>query len=86
MSYSTERKKKSHLQGHRKRRRIFEVKPEETESVKLSWTEYKTIRQYQTMGDLLDGIRVYGTRECRKVMASEDKKQTKNGHMWLTKD
>ncbi len=54
--------------------------------MKLSWTEYKTIRQYQTMGDLLDGIRVYGTRECRKVMASEDKKQTKNGHMWLTKD
>jgi hypothetical protein len=26
----------------------------------VSWSEYKTIRQYQSLGDVLDEFRIYG--------------------------
>ncbi len=44
----------------------------------LSWLDYKTIRQYQSMGDILEGSRS-GTGEPLRD-------ETKNGYNWLTKD
>ncbi len=44
----------------------------------LSWLDYKTIRQYQSMGDILEGFRS-GTGEPLRD-------ETKNGYNWLTKD
>ncbi len=71
------------LQGHRKRRRVPEISG--TSSVKkLDWLEYKTIRQYQTMGDLLEDLRSYGS--CTVKPSSGSSGTGKNGHNWLTQD
>lgn len=88
MSYSTGRKKRSHLQGHRKRRRVFELKSLRTSSVSgLSWIHYKTVRQYQAVGDILDEFKLYGFRGGVENMAQRDINSTKeNGHSWLTED
>ena len=59
MKYSTGQKKRSRLQGHRKRRRTFEVAGKKGDHM-LSWMEYKTVRQYQSMGDMLDEFKMYG--------------------------
>ena len=88
MKYSTGRKKRSRPQGHRKRRR----NPAESlaeENAKLSWTEYKTIRQYQTMGDILDILMTLGfdgVVEEQVEMFKDHKRSTSNGYFWLTRD
>ncbi len=72
------------LQGHRKRRRVPEVTG--TAKVrKLNWLEYKTIRQYQTMGDILEDLRFYGSSRCRRLDEGVFS-STRNGHIWLTED
>jgi len=61
MKFSTEQRRRSRLQGHRKRRRklkAFEAVP----APAADWMEYKTMRQYPSMGDMLDQMRQYGYR------------------------
>ena len=88
MKYSIEQKKKSRLQGHRKRRRKINSEEVEKEKVYLSWTDYKAIRQYQTMGDILDEIRCYGYENLTENFYSSESKGegTRNGYLWLTKE
>ncbi len=49
--------------------------------------EYKTIRQYQSMGDMLEQFRIYGYRDGLDSMferyLSDD---NVNGYSWLTQD
>ncbi len=78
------------LQGHRKRRRAPEVK-ELAPEANLSWTEYKVVRQYQSLGDLLDECKVYGTKGAVEILSEEyvdefSETSMRNGHRWLTKD
>lgn len=61
MKFSTGQRRRSRLQGHRKRRRKlkgFELDAEPA----VNWMEYKTMRQYPAMGDMLDQMRQYGYR------------------------
>ena len=84
MKYSTERKKRSRLLGHRKRRRI----PDgwvSSGAVKVDWTEYKTLRQYQSLGQVLDGVRAYGF-DAVKGQGVTTEVVGSNGHRWLTED
>lgn len=86
MKYSTERRKRSRLQGHRRRRRTFTI-PKPVETVKLSWTEYKTLRQYQSMGDVLDEFKTYGFRGgMDNIIRHRDTSSVKRSHSWLTED
>lgn len=53
----------------------------------LSWIEYKTVKQFQAIGDVLDKFKVYGYRAGIENAACEDKaSSTGNGHNWLTED
>jgi len=88
MKYSTKRRVRSQLQGHRRRRKEPAPLVEEKND-KLSWTEYKTIRQYQTMGDQLDMLMAYGyegAMEFQTGNSKDNKHSTSNGYFWLTKD
>jgi hypothetical protein len=88
MKYSTGRKGRSKLQGHRKRRRSPALSLEES-NAKLSWTEYKTIRQYQTMGEILDSLMMvgyHGTTDDHSLIFQDHKHSTSNGYFWLTRD
>lgn len=80
MKYSTERKGRSRLQGHRKRRKALEVVVRE-EGTKIDWLEYKTLRQYQTMSDLLTGNNETAVSDKNGKTGS-----FVNGCDWLTKD
>ncbi|MFQ5736605.1 MAG: hypothetical protein ACE5GY_07050 [Thermodesulfobacteriota bacterium] len=54
---------------------------------KLSWMEYKTVRQYQAMGDMLDEFKVYGYRSGIENMVQDPAGVKKdNGYSWLTKE
>ncbi len=56
---------------------------------KLTWTEYKAVRQYQTLGDQLEMLQVYGHDASHDEMANYAGKGSpagKNGHLWLTKE
>lgn len=54
-------------------------------SSKLSAVEYKTLRQYPRMGDMLDTFRQYGLRAGVEDMARKDRDLAlENGHGWLT--
>ena len=89
MKFSTMPKKRSRLQGHRKRRRSAEGSSGSALPKKLTWTEYKTVRQYQTLGDQLDMLRVYGHDAAHDEVAGYVGKAPpagRNGHMWLTKE
>jgi hypothetical protein len=75
------------MQGHRKRRRepVLSIK----RPARLSWTEYKAVRQYYAFGDLLDSIRLYGVSagiEAEMNLEMDPVASTRNGHFWLTKD
>lgn len=50
------------LQGHRKRRRKLKACEPFQAPAAVSWMEYKTMRQYPSMGDMLDQMRQYGYR------------------------
>lgn len=90
MQYLIKQKKKSRRQGHRKRNKIVEValpgEKEGDEAKYLDWSEYKAIRQYQTMGDILDELRVHGYENLTEEFYSKEVEgnSTRNGHMWLT--
>ncbi|MEE9615265.1 MAG: hypothetical protein V3W31_10025 [Thermodesulfobacteriota bacterium] len=57
------------------------------ENGKIGWTEYKTVKQYQTMGDLLDEIRAYGSNGAKLIIEEGERAPAmRNGHRWLTKD
>ena len=84
MKYSTEQKKKSRLRGHRKRRRIPDTN-ESTQTVKVDWTEYKTIRQYKSLGEVLDGVRAYGFDAVKSLDSTMDVTGS-NGYKWITED
>ena len=74
------------LQGHRKRRRAPEVDMK-TQAPKLSWVEYKTLRQYQTMGDILEEVMAYGISGIIEMTVTEvEVNSSRNGHLWLTKE
>lgn len=84
MQYSTKRKQRSRLLGHRKRRRIpgaEACRPTE----KIDWLEYKTLRQYQSLGEVLDGVRAYGF-DGVKVLDYAMDVTGRNGHKWITED
>jgi hypothetical protein len=84
MRYSTGQKKRSQLQGHRKRRRTFEIeKPAESG---IRWTEYKTIRQYTAVGSILDECKIYGFRGAVDNIFSKDHGGTGGSHDWLTEE
>ncbi len=84
MKYSIGQKKRSRLQGHRKRRRTLEVSRSAMDN-KLGLIEYKALRQYQSMGDMLDEFKIYGYRAGIENMLHESPCRTsKNGHNWLT--
>jgi hypothetical protein len=52
---------------------------------KLGLIEYKALRQYQSMGDMLDEFKVYGYRAGIENMLYNDSCCTsQNGHNWLT--
>ncbi len=82
-------KEKSRLQGHRKRRRSAEGLSRGGGAKKLTWTEYKAVRQYQTLGDQLEMLRVYGHDAAHDEITNYAAKASpmgRNGHMWLTKE
>lgn len=85
MKYSTGQKKKSRLQGHRKRRRTPEI-IQKTPQEKINWTEYKTVRQYRSIGDMLDEFKVYGFRGGVENLIQRDEFANENGYNWLTKE
>ncbi|MBI5492017.1 MAG: hypothetical protein HY893_03695 [Deltaproteobacteria bacterium] len=92
MRYSTGLKKRSRLQGHRKRRRTPEaLKPARAADAEggepgLSWTEYKAMRQYQSFGNMLDRFKVYGFGAGVEAMIDDAGIDTDNGHDWLIED
>lgn len=88
MKYSTGRKGRSKLRGHRKRRKNPALSPKEQDS-KLSWIEYKTISQYQTMGQILDSFMIFGYEgavDDDSLIFGDHKNSTSNGYFWLTRD
>jgi len=50
------------LQGHRKRRRTIEVREKATKEHEVSWVDYKIMKQYKPLGEILDSMRLYGYR------------------------
>jgi hypothetical protein len=88
MKYSTGRKGRSKLQGHRKRTKSPALTNEDS-GEQISWTEYKAIRQYQTMGDILEIIMTFGFQGSGNdysMMFLDNKHTTSNGYFWLTRD
>ncbi|VAW37829.1 hypothetical protein MNBD_DELTA02-740 [hydrothermal vent metagenome] len=85
MKYSTERKKRSRLRGHRKRRRIPDGKSSGSGAVKIDWTEYKALRQYRSLGEVLDGVRAYGFDGFKELDVTMESLGG-NGHRWVTED
>ena len=61
MKFSTGQRRRSRLQGHRKRRRKLKAF-ESAQGAAVCWMDYKTMRQYPSMGDMLDQMRQYGYR------------------------
>ncbi|MFQ5479770.1 MAG: hypothetical protein ACE5DW_00645 [Thermodesulfobacteriota bacterium] len=86
MKYFTDQKKKSHPQGHRRRRRKISISTPEAEP-EVSWSEYKTIRQYQSLGDVLDEFKIYGfAAGVEHILEKNMLFERDNGHYWLTSD
>ncbi len=72
------------MQGHRRRRRAISISTPKSETP-LSWSEYKTIRQYQSLGDMLDEFRTYGFQAGMEHIIEKDVVfERENGHYWLT--
>jgi hypothetical protein len=84
MKYSTGLRKRSRLQGHRKRRRVPEALKSQGEAG-LSIMEYRTIKQYRPMGDALDEFKTYGYRAgVENILTSGASVSLAGGHNWLT--
>ena len=53
----------------------------------MSWMEYKTVRQYQSMGDMLDECKVYGFKGgVENMVQNTNNPKKENGYGWLTRD
>lgn len=53
----------------------------------MSWMEYKTVRQYQSMGDMLDEFKVYGYKGgVENMVQSTNNLKKENGYGWLTRE
>jgi len=53
----------------------------------VSWSEYKTMRQYQSLGDVLDEFRIYGfSAGMEHILEKNMVYERDNGHYWLTSD
>ena len=51
---------------------------------KVCWTEYKTLRQYQSMGEMLDEFKTYGYSDGVQSILSGNKDFSQgNGYKWL---
>ncbi len=52
----------------------------------IEWSEYKTMRQYQSIGEVLDEFRAFGYRTGVENILSNNGRKGKggNGHNWLT--
>jgi len=75
------------LQGHRRRRRTISISKPEATRPPVSWSEYKTIRQYQSLGDILDEFRTYGFQGgMEHILEKNVVFDRDNGHYWLTSD
>lgn len=86
MKYCTGRKRRSPLQGHRRRRRGIKVSVQEKKA-ELSWIEYKTLKQYQSMGDILDELRIYGFQAgLENILERNRVFESENGYNWLTSE
>ncbi len=49
--------------------------------------EYKALRQYQSMGDMLEQFRTYGYRDGLESIFERDMyDDNENGYAWLTQD
>ncbi|MBI5344779.1 MAG: hypothetical protein HZB83_05505 [Deltaproteobacteria bacterium] len=83
MRYSTGLKKRSRLQGHRKRRRGLNVFKSEAGN-SLGRVEYKALRQYRSMGDMLDEFRTYGFRAGKENLM--EKAHRDHDPDWMTFD
>ncbi|MEK6759997.1 MAG: hypothetical protein AABY51_09520 [Deltaproteobacteria bacterium] len=65
----------------------MEVIPDGDPFAVEDWTEYKTMRQYQTIGCVLEEMRTYGyggaieTLISNGLIANEE-----NGHDWINRD
>lgn len=63
------------------------MKAEKAADVKMGWLEYKTMRQYQSMGDMLGEMKVYGFGGGVESMIERKALwATENGYGWLTED
>lgn len=83
MKFSTGQRGRSRLQGHRKRRRIITIVNHPPKQ-RLSTTEYKTIKQYQSMGGMLDVFKQYGFRGgIENLKSAGASSASDNGHEWL---
>lgn len=52
----------------------------------VDWMEYKTVRQYQSMGDMLDEFKVYGFKGGVETMIrNKNSAKKENGYGWLTR-
>ena len=84
MRYFTGQRGKSRLQGHRKRRRVPKISPLGKAEVKIDLLEYKTIRQYQTMADVVERLKDGGPYGFESGLAFDS--AAGNGYDWLTKE
>ena len=51
------------------------------------WTEYKTMRQYQTIGGVLEEMRTYGYSGAIEMLISNGNiAGEENGHDWISRD
>ncbi len=51
------------------------------------WTEYKTMRQYQTMGCVLEEMRTYGYSGAIETLISNGSMAVEeNGHDWISRE
>lgn len=51
------------------------------------WIEYKTMRQYQTMGCVLEEMRIYGYSGAIETLISNGSMAAEeNGHDWISRE
>ncbi len=63
------------------------MKAEKASDGKMGWLEYKTMRQYQSMGDMLGEMKVYGFGGgVESIIERSAFRAIENGYGWLTED
>lgn len=52
----------------------------------MDWSDYKTMRQYRSMGEVLDELKAFGFRTGVENILNKKggKREGSNGHSWLT--